>query len=89
MTKRQKIGRMCVYLSGLFKWLGNRLLNKSCVIDVLIIPGFYIIDDFLIYQSPSQHRFFKHGTCFEWRCYEMPEIWSEKLKEMKDRHGEL
>ena len=87
MTKRQKLGRMCVYLSGLFKCLGNRLLNRSCIIDTLTIHGFYIIDDFLIYQSPITHRFFKPGTGFEWKCYEMPKIWSEKLKEMKGRHG--
>ena len=76
-----KLSNFLLYISGIIIVIAKRIRtkDKTIHIDVLSLPGWFIIDQKLIFQTPFKN---KHGmlTGFEWTVFDMPDQWSKQLR---------
>jgi len=79
---RQKIAYICFHLSSLFKLLGKlaRSKRKTIVADMLSLPGWFVLDECIIHQTPLKD---KKIVGFQWDYWPMPEPWVKEMRGLK------
>ena len=79
---RRRIAYFCFFLSSVFKGLGKFVITKekTILVDALSLPGWFIIDNCLIYQSN-----FNDGKLlgFQWETFTLPDQWITQLNNLK------
>jgi hypothetical protein len=78
MTKliRRKFAYLLLGISSWFKFSGKVLLSKGIVVDVLTLPGYFIVDCHMIKQTSI-----KGG--FQWETWSLPDQYFEDMNELK------
>ena len=86
MNLRYNISCFLLWLSSILKSAGKivRSKDKTIVCDMLTLPGWFVLDSFLIYQEPIfNSKIFKNG--FSWKCYKMPDEWNIQMNKLKEK----
>lgn len=83
MDVRQKIAKICFWLSSLFRAAGVfiRSRDRTIVADALSLPGWFILDDYIIFMDALDDPIFKTG--FTWHCWPMPDLWCDQMSKYK------
>jgi len=82
---RLKIARILFSLSSILKCLGKLIITKerTIVIDVLSLPGWFVLDDFIICQRVIDDDILKNG--FKWLTWPMPDEWIAEMGKLKSK----
>jgi len=83
---RTKLSNFCFGISSLFKGLGIlfRTKDKTILVAVLPLPGWFILDECIIHQMPLKN---KKLIGFDWYYWPMPDEWiMEMQKQKRKRH---
>ena len=80
---RFKIAHMLFSLSSVLKSLGKLIITKekTIVIDALSLPGWFVLDNFIICQRVVNDDILRHG--FEWLTWPMPNEWIAEMEKLK------
>lgn len=78
--KLNKLAKILFWLSSVFKALGKLCIGKYIVVDVLSLPGWFIMDEVIIYESPLKD---KKLIGFNWDYFSMPDEWCRQMQKLK------
>jgi hypothetical protein len=81
-----KTARICLWIAGWFRFLGKLAIpkKKTVVVDILTLPGWFILDECIVHQVPLESDLLGNG--FQWDYWPMPEDWCKELSKLKGIH---
>jgi len=79
---RVKLSNLFFGISSLFKALGTliRTKDKTVLVAILPLPGWFILDECIIHQTPLES---KKLIGFDWHYWPMPNDWIKEMQELK------
>lgn len=82
LTVKQKLGHILLYISTIFNFMSKLMLSPdNIVIDSLTLPGWFVLNDTLIFHQNYKDK--KLGIGFEWKYWPMPDLWCDQLNALK------
>ena len=76
---RRKLSHMLLAASSWLKACSKKLLPKGVVCDCLTLPGWFILDEMIIHQTPIAGKLIG----FQWDYWPMPEPWIIEMRKLK------
>lgn len=77
----RKLAKILFSMSSFFKSLGKIVNGKTIVVDVLTLPGWFIIDECIIHMTPLKDKKILSGI--NWEYWPMPDKWCDIMNELK------